>query len=105
MKSNSQKLSTALKQDPNNIQLLIRYRYFISTKEPGKFLDLFQQIYSLNASSKLPPQIIFSIGQTALESQYWNLASDLFGILQKRSIIIATYWPIKRSLNQIWSVK
>ena len=85
MKSNSQKLSTALKQDPNNIQLLIETaRYFISTKEPGKFLDLFQQIYSLNASSKLPPQIIFSIGQTALESQYWNLASDLFGILQKK---------------------
>ena len=85
MKSNSQKLSTALKQNPNNIQLLIETaRHFISSKESEKFLNLFQQIYSLNESSKLPPQIIFSIGQTALESQYWNLASDLFGILQKK---------------------
>ena len=85
MKNDSQRFGTALKQDPGNVQLLIETaRYFINSKNPGKFLDLFEHIYKQKEIALLPPQIIFSIGQTALQNQRWNLACELLGILQKK---------------------
>jgi len=76
--------SLALKQSPGNIQLLIEAaKYFIGNEQAGVFLSIFDDIYSDQHRKTLPPQIIFSIGQTALQEQRWDLASDLFYILRK----------------------
>ena len=84
MKNNSERLVTALKQDPGNIQLLVETaRSFIGSNKAEEFLSLFELIYKKDNIQQLPPQIIFSIGQTALQYQRWNLACDLLSILQK----------------------
>lgn len=76
--------SLALKQSPGDIQLLIEAaKYFIGIEQAGVFLSIFDDIYSDRDRKILPPQIIFSIGQTALQEQRWDLASNLFCILRK----------------------
>ena len=84
MSRQSRDWSLALKQSPGNIQLLIEAaKYFIGNEQAGVFLSIFDDIYSDQHRKTLPPQIIFSIGQTALQEQRWDLASDLFYILRK----------------------
>ena len=76
--------SLALRQSPGNIQLLIEAaKYFIGNEQAGVFLSIFDDIYSDRYRKTLPPQIIFSVGQTALQEQRWDLASNLFYILRK----------------------
>ena len=76
--------SLALRQSPGNIQLLIEAaKYFIGNEQAGVFLSIFDDIYSDRYRKTLPPQIIFSVGQTALQEQRWDLASNLFYVLRK----------------------
>lgn len=77
--------SKALKQSPNDLQLLIEVaRHFIAKKQAGEFLSIFEEVYSSQHRKRLPPQIIFSIGQTALQEKRWDLACDLLDILRER---------------------
>ena len=76
--------SLALRQSPGNLQLLIEAaNYFIGNEQAGVFLSIFDDIYSDRYRKTLPPQIIFSVGQTALQEQRWDLASNLFYVLRK----------------------
>ena len=76
--------SLALRQSPGNIQLLIEAaKYFFGNEQAGVFLSIFDDIYSDQYRKTLPPQIIFSVGQTALQEQRWDLASNLFYVLRK----------------------
>ena len=75
--------SLALTQSPGNVPLLIEAaKYFIGNDQAGIFLSIFDDVYSDQFRKTLPPQIIFSIGQTALQEHRWDLASKLFSILR-----------------------
>ena len=84
MPSQDREWRIALRDSPGNIYLLIdAAKYFIGKQQAGVFLSIFDDVYSDQDRKSLPPQIIFSIGQTALQEQCWDLASKLFYILHK----------------------
>lgn len=82
MKNNFNRISAALRKNPENVQLLVETaKYFIRQNNPIEFLNLFEEIYEQVEVEKLPPQIIFSIGMTCFDNQRWKQACKLLSIL------------------------
>ena len=85
MQDQEKAMIAKLKARPEDIQLLVETgRSLISNNRASAFLELFETIYPDESLKGMPPQLVFSIGQTALAEKKFSLASKLLGHLQKK---------------------
>jgi len=83
MQDQEKAMIAKLKARSKDIQLLIETgRSLIGNNRAPVFLELIETIYPDESLKALPPQLVFSIGQTALVEKNYSLASKLLGILQ-----------------------
>ena len=78
----------------------------LSQRRPDALLEIFTSTFTRQSWEELPPQLIFSIGDIALQTQSWQLAADTLSVLHKNDQISPNLViPLSEALRQLGMLK